>query len=149
MPAVGCFASTGDVPVPFRATLIPNSQRQGQTHDQTGLGYVYCIRHCAGKAEQSLSFTATFFDYQFKISYGIYVCHNLTVYSLVFAVTDLHAPAIILTVPWIQRLSLLILTISAVAISWHFYEKPLNDLKRYFPYNLPARASQRVAEEKI
>jgi peptidoglycan/LPS O-acetylase OafA/YrhL len=84
-----------------------------------------------------------------KISYGIYVFHNLTVYSLVFAVRDLHAPAMILTVPWIQRLSLLILTISAAAISWHFYEKPLNDLKRYFPYNLPARASQRVAEQKI
>jgi len=61
MPAVGCFASTGDVPAPFRATLLPNSQRQGQTHDQMGLGYIYRIRHCAQKAEQSLPPFATLF----------------------------------------------------------------------------------------
>jgi len=34
------------------------------------------------------------------------------------------------------------LTISAAAISWHLYEKPLNDLKRYFPYDAPARKGQ-------
>lgn len=34
-----------------------------------------------------------------KISYGLYVFHNLTVYGLVFAVKSLHAPAVILTVP--------------------------------------------------
>jgi peptidoglycan/LPS O-acetylase OafA/YrhL len=84
-----------------------------------------------------------------KISYGLYVFHNLTVYGLVFAVRNLHAPAVILTVPWARSLSLLVLTISAAAVSWHFFEKPLNDLKRFFPYNAPARASQRVAEEKI
>jgi peptidoglycan/LPS O-acetylase OafA/YrhL len=84
-----------------------------------------------------------------KISYGLYVFHNLTVYGLVFAVRNLHAPAVILTVTWVRCLSLLVLTISAAAVSWHFFEKPLNDLKRFFPYNAPARARQRVAEEKI
>jgi len=67
------------------------------------------------------------------------------VYALVFAVRDLHAPDVILNVPWIQRLSLLVLTISAAAVSWHFYEKPLNDLKRFFPYATPARAGKPVA----
>ena len=84
-----------------------------------------------------------------KISYGLYVFHNLVVYGLVFAVRDLHAPAIFLTVPWIQRLSLLALTISAAAISWHFYERPLNDLKRFFPYRAPARARQQVVKQTV
>jgi peptidoglycan/LPS O-acetylase OafA/YrhL len=84
-----------------------------------------------------------------KISYGLYVFHNLTVYGLVFAVRNLHAPAVILSVPWLQCLTLLVLTISAAAVSWHFFEKPLNDLKRFFPYHAPARASQPAAEEKI
>jgi peptidoglycan/LPS O-acetylase OafA/YrhL len=77
-----------------------------------------------------------------KISYGLYVFHNLAVYGLVFAVRELHVPAVLLTVPWIHRLCLLVLTISAAAVSWHFYEKPLNDLKRFFPYNAPARTRQ-------
>jgi len=75
-----------------------------------------------------------------KISYGLYVFHNLTVYALVFAVRDLHASRIILDVPWIERLCLLVLTVSAAAVSWHLFEKPLNDLKRFFPYNASARA---------
>jgi peptidoglycan/LPS O-acetylase OafA/YrhL len=84
-----------------------------------------------------------------KISYGLYVFHNLAVYALVFAVRDLHAPAVILNVPWVQRLGLLALTVSAAAVSWHFYEKPLNDLKRYFPYCAPIRTTQPLAEQKI
>ena len=83
-----------------------------------------------------------------KISYGLYVFHNLVVYGLVFAVKSLHAPEVILTVPWVRCLGLLVLTISAAAVSWHFFEKPLNDLKRYFPYRAPTRATQPFAEER-
>jgi peptidoglycan/LPS O-acetylase OafA/YrhL len=54
-------------------------------------------------------------------------------------------PEVILSLPWIQRLSLVVQTMSAAAVSWHFYEKPLNDLKRFFPYNAPARAEKPVA----
>jgi peptidoglycan/LPS O-acetylase OafA/YrhL len=72
-----------------------------------------------------------------KISYGLYVFHNLAVYGLVFAVSRLHVPAVSLNDLWIRCLSLLVLTVSAAAVSWHFYEKPLNDLKRFFPYNAP------------
>ena len=81
--------------------------------------------------------------------FGFEWCHNLTVYGLAFAVRNLHAPAVILADPWDRCLSLLVLTISAAAVSWHFFEKPLNDLKRFFPYHAPARASQPAAEEKI
>jgi peptidoglycan/LPS O-acetylase OafA/YrhL len=79
-------------------------------------------------------------SYLGKISYGLYVFHNLTIYALVFVVRDLHAPQAILDVLWLRRLCLLVLTISAAAISWHFFEKPLNDLKRFFPYNRPPPA---------
>jgi peptidoglycan/LPS O-acetylase OafA/YrhL len=65
-----------------------------------------------------------------------------------FLVRDLHAPAVLLTVPWIHRLSLLALTISLAALSWHLYEKPLNDLKRFFPYNVPARPRETVSTVK-
>jgi peptidoglycan/LPS O-acetylase OafA/YrhL len=84
-----------------------------------------------------------------KISYGLYVFHNLVVYGLVFAVKNLHAPEVVLTIPWVRCLGLLVLTISAAAVSWHFFEKPLNDLKRYFPYRPPTRATQPLAEERI
>ena len=77
-----------------------------------------------------------------KISYALYVFHNLTIYAVVFMVRDLHAPEALLTVPWLSRLMLLVLTIAAAAISWRFFEKPLNDLKRYFPYNTAPRARQ-------
>jgi peptidoglycan/LPS O-acetylase OafA/YrhL len=83
--------------------------------------------------------------YQFGFEWG----HNLTVYGLVFAVKNLHVPEAILTVAWIRCLGLLVLTISAAAVSWHFFEKPLNDLKRFFLYTAPARARQRVVEAKI
>jgi len=84
-----------------------------------------------------------------KISYGLYVFHNLTIFGLVFAVRSLHAPEVILTVAWVRCLSLLLLTVSAAAVSWHFFEKPLNDLKRYFPYHAPSPVTQPLAEQKI
>lgn len=83
-----------------------------------------------------------------KISYGLYVFHNLAVYGLVFAIRYLHAPDVLLSVPWLQRLGLLVLTITAAAISWHLYEKPLNDLKRFFPYNESSRVRKPVAAVK-
>jgi peptidoglycan/LPS O-acetylase OafA/YrhL len=77
-----------------------------------------------------------------KISYGLYVFHNLAIYGLVLAVRDLHAPKVLQTNPWVERLGLLILTVSAAAVSWHLYEKPLNNLKRFFPYKPRPRRAQ-------
>jgi peptidoglycan/LPS O-acetylase OafA/YrhL len=74
-----------------------------------------------------------------KISYGLYVFHNLAVYGVVFGVWYLHFPEMCLKAEWLLRLELPILTIAAAALSWHFFEKPLNDLKRYFPYNASTR----------
>jgi peptidoglycan/LPS O-acetylase OafA/YrhL len=84
-----------------------------------------------------------------KISYGLYVFHNLAIYGLVFIIRDLHAPIALYDLGWLRVLSLLLLTVSAAAVSWHFFEKPLNDLKRFFPYNVPARARQRDAVTQV
>lgn len=54
-----------------------------------------------------------------------------------------------LTVLWVRCVGLLVLTISAAAMSWHFFEKPLNDLKRYFPYHAPSPVAQPLAEQII
>jgi peptidoglycan/LPS O-acetylase OafA/YrhL len=83
-----------------------------------------------------------------KISYGLYVFHNLAIYGLVFIIRDLHAPAALYDLGWLRFLSLLLLTVSAAAVSWHFFEKPLNDLKRFFPYNAPVRLRQPAIAEK-
>ena len=84
-----------------------------------------------------------------RISYGLYVFHNLAVYGLVFAVKSLHAPSVCLTVPGIKVPCLLVLTVSAAAVSWHFYEKPLNDLKRFFPYHAPPQVRPQLEDSRL
>ena len=83
-----------------------------------------------------------------KDEHGICVFQNLAVYGIVFAVLNLHVPAVFLQVPWLYCLAVAVLTISAPAVSRHFFEKPLNDLKRHFPCTAPRKVTQAV-EEKI
>ena len=64
-----------------------------------------------------------------KISYGIYLYHLFIPWGLykVLGVTqpaNLTANAIILTTT----------TILLASLSWHFFEKPVNSLKKHFPY---------------
>jgi peptidoglycan/LPS O-acetylase OafA/YrhL len=66
------------------------------------------------------------------ISYGIYVYHNFIHYFLdrpeiTNIVVLLHARS--LTIPLICAV-----TIFVAALSWHFFERPINNLKRYFNY---------------
>lgn len=72
-------------------------------------------------------------QYLGKISYGIYIFHYF-------------APIILLRVNhqlgldlWTESSPLTFLvyalfTVSIAALSWHFYEHPINELKRHFPY---------------
>lgn len=66
------------------------------------------------------------------ISYGIYIYHNFIHYLLdspkvtkIFALLHLR----MLIIPAICAV-----TIVVAAISWHFFERPINNLKRYFNY---------------
>lgn len=65
-----------------------------------------------------------------KISYGLYVFHNFMPW--LFSKFD---------VPY-ERIYYPLVTISLAALSWHFYEKPINNLKKYFEYK------ERVPEPK-
>ena len=84
-----------------------------------------------------------------RISYGIYILHNLAIYAVVFAVRSLHAPSTLLANPWITLAAKLGITLGLAAFSWQFFEKPINGLKRFFPYKPHTRsfgAADRTAQ---
>jgi peptidoglycan/LPS O-acetylase OafA/YrhL len=74
------------------------------------------------------------FLYLGKISYGLYIFHNLAVFTVIPTLNILHLPGswagflpvrLLLEVSW---------TVAASALSWHLLESPINNLKRKFPY---------------
>ena len=81
--------------------------------------------------------TQPFLAYVGTISYGIYVYHNF-VPSYLYR---LHVPPA-LVIPLSPLACLAI-----AAISFRFFERPINNLKRYFPYrvSLPAEAVRPVS----
>jgi peptidoglycan/LPS O-acetylase OafA/YrhL len=80
-----------------------------------------------------------------KISYGIYIFHVPVVY-----LANLNGSK------WLNWLPLripvaavfLIGTLAVAAISWHFFERPINQLKRLFPYR-DATPSRRTEEDLV
>lgn len=75
------------------------------------------------------------------ISYGLYVYHEIattTVDALVEA-KRLHLA------PWGLIALKFALTFLAAALSWRFFEKPMNNLKRFFPYDPNSPGSVAVA----
>lgn len=81
----------------------------------------------SGPTGRVLSFRP--FVYLGAISYGIYVFHAFAAYF--FSHVGLH---IATTNAVVFFLILTVATIGVAALSWHLFEKPINDLKRYFPY---------------
>jgi peptidoglycan/LPS O-acetylase OafA/YrhL len=67
-----------------------------------------------------------------RISYGLYLVHGLAgdILIAMFGVAGFAWP---LSEPW-RFVALLAVTLSIAATSWHVMERPLNDLKRRFPY---------------
>ena len=87
------------------------------------------------------------FRYAGRISYGLYIAHNfapLPVQELL-----VRFPAL-LAVPRIQLVLMTIWTMAVAMLSWHFFEAPINALKKHFPYarrraGLPARVGEASA----
>ena len=80
------------------------------------------------------------------ISYGIYVYHN---FIPTLMLENWHLPTIadLLHRPSAWPLDSLLkgaIAISVAALSWHFFERPINNLKRYFKYE-GNRAPKKVA----
>jgi peptidoglycan/LPS O-acetylase OafA/YrhL len=70
------------------------------------------------------------------ISYGIYVYHNF-IPTLMYENWKLPTIADRLALPYAWPLDSLLkaaIAISVAALSWHFFERPINNLKRYFKY---------------
>jgi peptidoglycan/LPS O-acetylase OafA/YrhL len=71
-----------------------------------------------------------------KISYGIYVFHPFVDALYVHGVERWHFGSM----HWVARFGVVTLaTIGLAAISWRFFEAPINSFKRYFPYAIPGK----------
>jgi peptidoglycan/LPS O-acetylase OafA/YrhL len=70
-----------------------------------------------------------------RISYGIYVLHMFAIDALELLIRQLHLPAAIMDHGLLRAPILAVLTIGIASVSWYLYEKPLNDLKRLWPYS--------------
>ena len=66
-----------------------------------------------------------------RISYGLYLLHNVAAVPVGVAANALGLPLL----PFGAELALkAVVTILGATLSWHFLESPLNSLKRHFPY---------------
>jgi peptidoglycan/LPS O-acetylase OafA/YrhL len=82
------------------------------------------------------------FVYVGKISYGVYVFHNLVIGAAIIEAPRFgvhYRPHGILSF-----LAVTAVTIAIASCSWHFFERPLNGFKRRFPYR-----ERRGGEEPI
>ena len=79
-----------------------------------------------------------------QISYGLYVFHPLMISLARWGFSRLEQPYP--ENPAVMFVFLIAGTIALAALSWHFYEKPLNDLKRRFDFRF-ATAEHEVATD--
>lgn len=96
-----------------------------------------CIVHAVSKGVRGIGGKILGFRpflYLGKISYGLYIFHNLTVYALVPTLTMFHLPREWAMLLPVRLLILAFWTVALSALSWHLVESPINNLKRKFPY---------------
>jgi peptidoglycan/LPS O-acetylase OafA/YrhL len=79
-----------------------------------------------------------------KISYGIYIYHFLV--PLLFAHAAAHLSIDYHNSGFLNFVATSLVTFVIAALSWHFFERPINGLKRHFPYE---RAADGPAEEPV
>ena len=68
-------------------------------------------------------------NYIGKISYGIYLYHLFIPWGL-YEVLGLRQPENLV----VNAILLMTTTLLLASLSWHFFEKPVNNLKKHFPY---------------
>lgn len=82
------------------------------------------------------------------ISYGVYLFHD----HVKAALLEIVFPAMGWEFPASNVVAFAVFgtaSITVAALSWHFFEKPLNNLKRYFPYVRKSREAVDVAPSAI
>jgi peptidoglycan/LPS O-acetylase OafA/YrhL len=110
--------------------LSRNSTEQPHLPSRTGRGYIPPIMYLG------------------KISYGIYVFHVFVPIGLLWVAhqlgrhySDAPGPANFILVS--------LTTIALAALSWQLFERPINDLKRHFPYRDDRRAELAAASLEL
>lgn len=83
-----------------------------------------------------------------RISYGLYVWHMFAPAFLRNILRWLHLPASFNEGP-IGFALLFAWTLAVASLTWFLFEKPINGLKRYFPYRKPASVSAPLASSAI
>jgi len=89
-----------------------------------------CVSGIQGPIGKVLEFRV--FRYLGTISYGLYVLHLL---ASIPAHATLKLLPVFHNVPGITLILMSFWTVFGAALSWKFFEAPLNQYKRYFPYN--------------
>lgn len=69
-----------------------------------------------------------------KISYGLYVYHLFSDLLVARINHWLSVPPEVSSGLWYRLAAQLCITVLVASVSWHVFEKPLNELKRFFPY---------------
>jgi peptidoglycan/LPS O-acetylase OafA/YrhL len=78
-------------------------------------------------------------NYLGRISYGLYIIHNFAKpLAENFILLVGHPKWLVdsFQIPFIRVLIFMLITIGLASLSWHLFEKPINNLKRHFPYPL-------------
>jgi peptidoglycan/LPS O-acetylase OafA/YrhL len=65
-----------------------------------------------------------------KISYGLYILHNFAAIPTAFILERLGIAHPVTGLPFLLNA---LITGIAASLSWHCFERPINDLKKYFP----------------
>lgn len=85
-----------------------------------------------------------------KISYGIYVIHGFALFIWYWLLYEapipgyriflrMHVPPEVYGHEAFRVAAMALITFTLAPLSWHLYESPLNNLKRYFPYTASGR----------
>jgi peptidoglycan/LPS O-acetylase OafA/YrhL len=70
-----------------------------------------------------------------KISYGIYIFHYLV--PVAFGIAAHHIGRTYEDSGFVNFIVTALVTFGVASLSWHFFERPVNGLKRYFRYEVP------------
>jgi peptidoglycan/LPS O-acetylase OafA/YrhL len=83
------------------------------------------------------------------ISYGIYVYHRAVAGIVVLVTSHFGLPSLYPTqFGWPRLIWLVAASLPIATVSWYLFEKPLNDLKRHFPY-VQKRAVVHAGRDKV
>jgi peptidoglycan/LPS O-acetylase OafA/YrhL len=83
-----------------------------------------------------------------RISYGLYIFHPFIPPGVAKVLRSLHVPIAGMFAPQLLFALNLVVLVGVSSLSWHFFEKRINGLKRFFPYTSPSRVDTSCLEQR-